>query len=144
MCCLGFLEQWLRERKTVQVVISSSWREHRSLAQLQAHFSADLHSRVIGATPMLHRVWGQRWGFTAEQRERARYERQAEILLWLQDQPIPSGVAETPPWRWAALDDQAALFEPGCPHLVLCDPKTGLDQATLARLDRLLFPVQSN
>lgn len=106
---LPLLEDWLRVHRHVDVVISSSWREHHPLDELQSFFADDLQSRVIDVTPVL----------TA-----SRYEREDEILEWLRSCGAP--------WRpWVAFDDQAALFHPFSKHLVLCNPKTGLTSREL-------------
>ena len=56
-----------------------------------------------------------------------RGERQDEIEQWL--------VASDMPARpYLALDDEPALFEPGCRNLVICDPARG---PTAKQLDQL-------
>ncbi len=113
---LDQLEEWLRAHANVDVVISSSWREWHPLEEMRSYFSEDLQARVIGATPILKR---DPWAQTHGERLRARYERESEILRW-QSQEAMKGC------RWAALDDQAVLFQPRCPQLVLCDGRVGL------------------
>jgi hypothetical protein len=85
-----------------EIVISSTWREHYSLAQLKEFLLPELAGRVIG-------VLG------ADQRPP--YVRSKNIEVWLDAQ---SGLVE-----WRALDDSAAEFQPGCPQLILCDGNTG-------------------
>lgn len=55
-CRLPLLEAWLGERPSVEVVISSSWREVHPFAELVSFFAEDLQHRVIGVTPLLRRV----------------------------------------------------------------------------------------
>ncbi|MBC3871856.1 HAD domain-containing protein [Undibacterium oligocarboniphilum] len=50
-CCLPRLENVLRDFQIVQTVISSTWREKRSLDELKVFFAADIAPRIIGATP---------------------------------------------------------------------------------------------
>jgi hypothetical protein len=52
-CRLHLIESVLRERelRDVQIVISSSWREHHSLDDLRQFFSEDIQGRVVGVTP---------------------------------------------------------------------------------------------
>lgn len=73
----------------VQIVISSSWRENRGLAELRAYFASDLRDRVIGVTPEHNDglVAGGRLG---------------EILAWL-DRHDPGA-------PWVAVDDLTNLF----------------------------------
>lgn len=127
-CRLPQLEGWLRLRPGVEVVISSSWREVHPLDELVGYFSEDLRSRVVGCTPVYKRdSWQQYDGEPPP----VRFPREVEVLRWL----AGSGA----PWReWAALDDQAWLYKPLNPRLVLCDPSVGLTAGELARLDTVL------
>ena len=127
-CHLELLEAWLRQRPDVGVVISSSWREAHPVAEMTSFFSEDLQHRILGATPLLKRdSWAQYDG----EPPLVRFEREVEVLRWLNE----SGE----PWRpWAALDDQAWLYKPFNPGLVLCDGKVGLTLLELNKLDRVL------
>ncbi len=113
---LSMLESWLTARSEIAVVISSAWRVENDLKQLRACFSPALHHRIIDVTPEL-----------AEQPA----VRQKEIELWLRQH---GGRALS----FAALDDDATLFERGCPWLVLTDSKVALTPEHLARADTLL------
>ncbi|MDY0748735.1 HAD domain-containing protein [Paucibacter sp. R3-3] len=127
-CRRQLLEGWLRERPDLDVVISSNWRERRSLDELRGYFSADLQSRVIGVTPVLKR---QAWAQFDGELPPMRFERETEVKQWLH------GSGE--PWRrWAALDDQAWMFGPFCKQLVLCDGAVGLTPHELGRIDTAL------
>jgi hypothetical protein len=59
-------------------------------------------------------------------------ERQYEIERWIAD----SGAPMRP---WVAIDDDATLFRPGCPNLVVCDPAIGLTVSQLDELDVMLM-----
>jgi hypothetical protein len=50
-CRLRLLEDWMRQRPRVKVVVRSSWRETHDPARVAAHFSPDLRERVVGVTP---------------------------------------------------------------------------------------------
>lgn len=99
-----------------------------ALDKLRGFFSEDLRSRILGATPALaHETWEEYDGALPP----TRFKREFEVTQWLHASPEP--------WRaWAALDDQAWLYRPFNPHLVLCDAKIGLTQHELDRLDSLL------
>lgn len=127
-CHLTLLEDWLRRRPGVDVVISSSWREVHPLDEMRSFFSEDLQGRIIGATPILKRdAWEQYGGEPPP----TRFERELEVMRWLHD----SGKS----WRpWVALDDQAWLFRPFSKHLVLCDGRVGLTQRELDQVDLVL------
>jgi hypothetical protein len=127
---LPMLEHWLRAHPDVDVVITSAWREHESLSQLQAYFSEDLRPRIIGVTPMYHRLDGRdrSWDQANEIPTTPR-QREVEIRRWVYD-----SADRTRPW--VALDDQASLFHPATVQLVLTRPKVGLTTKNLEELDR--------
>ncbi len=128
-CRLPLLEAWLREHVRVDVLITSSWREHHPLDEMQSYFAPDLQERVLGATPLAHRLFGKAWSRSVGEQERARYERQAEIEAWLEQNDCKE--------PWLALDDDPGLFEPQCQHLVLCDSCVGLTPERLEALGLL-------
>jgi hypothetical protein len=99
----------LRPWPDVYVVISSSWRERRTLQELQGFFSVDLRVRVVGLAPLLKYEGG-------------RSHRQAECLDWL-CQHAPNAL-------WLAIDDDPALWDSGDERVVICDPRTGLSEAS--------------
>lgn len=101
------LEHYLRLMPKLDIVISSTWRETHTLAQLQANFSQDIRSRIIGMTPVL--PWNDEVG--TRQREIESY-----LAMHFLDEESCS---------WRALDDIAWYFKPACPRLILVDPTTG-------------------
>jgi len=127
-CRLALLEDWLRRRPGVDVVISSSWREVHPLDEMQSFFSNDLQKRIVGATPV---IWRDSWAQYDGEPPPVRFEREAEVTRWLHGNGAP--------WRpWAALDDQAWLYKPLNKRLVLCDGKVGLTQRELDQVDLVL------
>lgn len=98
------LEAVLRDHPDWKVVISSSWREVYPWDKILDYFSADIQPRIIGATPVLK---------TKEPPYPA-HPRFLEIQLYLADNNHQAS-------QWIALDDDAQLFPPDCPNLVLCD-----------------------
>jgi len=130
-CRLDLLEQWLRKRTVVDVLISSSWRELHAPDLMQSFFADDLQARVIGVAPLAHRLLGPSWSRSNSERAVAVGERQYEIEQWIAD----SG---TPARPWAALDDDTSLFRRDCQRLVLCASDVGLTEAQLDLLDAML------
>jgi len=124
---LPMLEAWLRKRSTVDVVVASSWREQHPLDVLRGFFAEDLRVRVVGVTPLIK---PDPWRQAEAERPPPQPIRHAEVLRWLSLSPWPGR-------RWAALDDQAELYKPGAP-VVICDPRVGLTQRELRKLDQLL------
>jgi len=121
---LTHLEAWLRRHPSVNVVISSSWREAHPMSELLSFFAGDIQRRIVGATPIAARC---DWASVDGELLPIRFEREAEILAWLRDH----GAIGRP---WAALDDQPWRFRPFCRQLILCDPKTGLTERELRLL----------
>ncbi len=106
-CRVASLEQFLLQMPKLAVVISSTWRETHTLAQLQANFSAAIRPRIIGFTPIL--PWQEQVG-----------QRQREIEEYLTMQQFEVNAVS-----WRALDDIAWLFDPACANLILVDSQTG-------------------
>lgn len=117
--CLPRLEAVLRDFPEVQIVISSTWRESRSLSELKTFFSPDIAARVIGVTPL--------WRDIPSIVEVIGYQRHAEIEAWIRNSEMP--------WqKWIVIDDKSYLFKPFLPNLLKTDSTTGLDQNTAAVL----------
>jgi hypothetical protein len=101
--------------KTIQahdcpIVISSSWRFQMDLSDLQAKFSKELRSRIIGATGDAYI---------------GSYARFHEINAYVS----LHGVSD-----WRALDDSYWEFPEKCPNLIRCNPNSGV---TVSELDKL-------
>ena len=83
---LPLIESVVRERVHVAIVVSSSWRESRSLDELRDFFAPDIQPRVVGVTPDL---WDQALA--------PAYVRELECLAWLAaNRPVGT--------RWLAID----------------------------------------
>lgn len=129
---LPLLEKFLRDEAPCwQVVISSSWREYFTPAQLFEVFSPDIRSRIIGITPAddehsLHATWGA---------QASLYPREIQIRHFLAQRGLSSE-------DWVALDDVKGWFRETETnnHLVLCNRETGLSEGDLERLRLKLRP----
>ncbi|MFZ3001111.1 MAG: HAD domain-containing protein [Undibacterium umbellatum] len=112
--CLPRLEAVLREFPEVQIVISSTWRESRTISELKSFFSFDIGERIIGATPL--------WTEISAIVEIIGYQRHSEIEGWLRQ--------SCEPWRdWVAIDDKPYLFKPFLKNLVKTNPNVGFDES---------------
>jgi hypothetical protein len=108
------LEEVLRRHPTVDIVISSTWRESHTLAQLKGRFADDVASRVIDTTPSAP---DQTLPMSL-----LAYRRQAEIETWLRGHQRA--------WEdWIAIDDKPWLFRPFCLNLIVVPGQTGLTDA---------------
>jgi hypothetical protein len=116
---LHLLEDVLRQVPDVEVVISSSWREHYPLDEMREFFSEDLRERIVGVTP--------RPPLAAGPGELSDYPRHAECAEWMA-QRGPAGMT------WLAIDDAREEFAPNCGQLLLVDGSVGLTPASAAEL----------
>ncbi|MBC3862425.1 hypothetical protein H8K32_09975 [Undibacterium jejuense] len=121
--CLPRLENVLRDFPEVQIVISSTWRDKRSLIELKAFFSEDIADRIIGTTPA--------WREIPEIMDTIGYQRHAEIEGWLRK--------SCRPWiNWLAIDDKPYLFKPFLKNLIKTNSPTGFDEQAEGRLRNCL------
>ncbi len=104
---LGLLEQYLASMPLLDVVISSTVREHYSFERLQTLFSPAVRHQVVGVTPVL-----SGWFDVAG--------RQREVEAYLQANGLSADNAS-----WVALDDVKHYFEDGCSNLILVDGHRG-------------------
>jgi hypothetical protein len=111
------LQQSMRRLPRLEVVISSSWREVFDFEDLVELFDEDLRDRIVGSTPVLN--------------QDTEFVRQRECEQWMRTHRPPDH-------EWLALEDEQALFEPGCPHLLLVSGSKGLQLEDLTRLDERL------
>ena len=118
-CQLPVVEKFFNqpEYAAIEIVISSTWRERYSLAQLKAFFSPNFASRIMGVTPVL--------------KSHLRGEREREILMWLQ---VNGRQDET----WLALDDLKEFFAYHLDKVFLCDGSTGLTEMDFSVLAWLI------
>ena len=125
-CSLNLIEAVLLDYPSVEIVVSSSWRDHYSLADLQEFFSDAIKARVIDVTPSVKRPSAD-W-LPAQV---PRFDRQWECESWLK---------LNRPWAspWLAIDDRAYWFEPDCRHLLLTQSKLGFTQPDQERLRHMI------
>ena len=117
LCYAERFESFLRTYPEVQVVFSTSWRVDYSWRELAGYFSEDVRVQFIGATPELP--------------DGTNSIREMEILSWLRRFGSSGAI-------WAALDDDASLFSPGCNRLVKCQTIRALRMEHLVRVRELL------
>lgn len=111
-CCLPHFEHAVRHLHGCAIVVTSTWRLQRSLAQLRQYFTPDIANRIVGVTPAfntLEEIPDTLLG----------YEREAECEAWLRAQ-------QKSHLPWLAIDDRAWLFRPFNRSLFLVDGQTGL------------------
>jgi len=125
-CFLPRLESVLRDYPQIKIVISSTWRDSRSLQELKNLFSEDIAQRVIGVTPC--------WRDFPELFEINGYQRHTEILIWIR--------YSDEPWvKWIAIDDKAYLYKPFLKNLVRTQSLIGFDNGAESQLRSLIEEI---
>ena len=112
MCHLNLFENLVNRYQNVHIVISSSWRNVKTLAEMKLLFSKDVASRIMGVTPTISK----------KEKDHSRFK---EIMQYMEDQQSTD---------WIAVDDNWRSFPNGCDNLIRCNPKTGIDDAVLRHL----------
>lgn len=115
---LDRFQDFLRKHPSLRVVLSTTWRNDMAWPDLMALFAPELRERFLGFTPDLEHTGSQAI-------------REREIQAWRRENQVLS-------LPWVALDDDASLFSPGCPNLVLCETIRGLRPAQLALIEQKL------
>jgi hypothetical protein len=97
------------------VVVSSSWRFHYPIKEILSRLPNELKSLVVGFTPEI---------------EPGRHQRFREIQTYLRLSRMGSD--------WRALDDALSEFPDGCPQLIVCNGRVGIDRDSAAQLRKWL------
>jgi hypothetical protein len=126
-CCLHLVEDVLREfQHSIEIVVSSSWRDHHSLEELQEMFPEDLRHLVVGVTPSIVHP-APEWVIGGS----PAWEREFEIETWLKG----NRTLGTP---WLALDDRQDWFREGSPNLLRTKGSNGFEVAQQQTLRAML------
>jgi hypothetical protein len=107
----------------VEIVISSSWREDKTLEELKEFFHEDLKEIFKGVTPKFPNKESYALG-----------GREKEILQYCSENDITN---------WIALDDQSRFFSLECKNLILVDSETGINQKNLEELKSFILMKNS-
>lgn len=107
------LESVLRDFPDVQIVISSSWREGRSLVELAALFSPDIAGRIIGVLPVIE----------------IRSLSDTVAIRYREIEQFLAGRSA----HWIALDDDPDLFPDPCANLIQCIDGFGREEEAKLR-----------
>ena len=110
--CLEALEEVVREAPRARIVITSSWREAFTLAELKKGFSPDIAARILGVTPIA--------------RDRTGNYRHREVMAYLER----NGLRDRP---WVAVDDDPLHYSASA-SVVLTDPDCGFDAEAASKL----------
>jgi HAD domain in Swiss Army Knife RNA repair proteins len=111
-CDLPRFEAVMGRMPSASIVITSTQRENQTLTQLRAPFARDIAARIVGVTPDMPVT-------SAAQISGSRHR---EILAYLREYPDE---------QWLAVDDDASLYPPGLPNLLLCADGFGTREASI-------------
>jgi hypothetical protein len=120
---LPLFEAALKSLRHVEIVVSSAWRETRTLGELRLLFSDDIAIKIIGVTPFFNAI--------SPPADLVPYPRHAEIDAWLKS----SGRSSS---QWVAIDDRNYWFKPFLSNLIVCDATTGLTETVAETLKEKL------
>ncbi|WP_162569200.1 HAD domain-containing protein [Variovorax sp. SRS16] len=126
-CQLHLIEDVLRKKPEVKIVVSSSWRFDHELERLREFFSPDLRSVVVGVNPVVTRSDGEGW----IPRHLLSHHREWECRKWLRQNHAADAL-------WVAIDDMPAWFTPNCENLIVTASAVGFQPEQSWQLERLL------
>ena len=123
---LHLIEDVLREFPSLEIVISSSWRDTYTIEGLRDLFAEDIAPRLVGVTPSVNSPQGD-WlpGIPPA------HEREWEIEAWLKANRQLGN-------PWLAIDDRPQWFRPDCPHLLVTESSKGFQSHQADRLREML------
>jgi hypothetical protein len=112
--CLELFQETVRSLDSLEIVVSSSWKDGFTLNEIRARFAPDIAERILGVTQSLLR--------------REEHPRHREVLAFLRRQGWEKR-------RWVAIDDDPDNYGPGA-NVVLTDPAKGFDRFAAESLAR--------
>lgn len=119
--CMQVLEDILLNDLSVEIVITSSWREEKSLSEIKALLGQCIGSHVIGHTPIIDDPF----------LKNVRYH---EVMQYLEsiDNPIR---------RWIAIDDEPGNYPSDSP-VIFTDRRKGLTPDDGIKIKQLISSLQ--
>lgn len=99
-----FFAQTIQVFDNVEIIFSTSWREHSSVPFLTSLMPSNIRHKITGKTPVI--------------KDYVAHVRHKEILQYLEENNIQDE-------QWVAIDDMQSLFPKNCKNLILTDPKVG-------------------
>ena len=121
--CLSVLEALVSDFPDIEIVITSSWREEKSLSELKALLGTKLGSRVIGATPVIDEPFLHHVRF---------HEAQAYLSQ-----------TNKPDRPWVAVDDEIGNY-PADSSVVITDRRTGITKEDGQRLESMIIALEEH
>jgi len=121
--CVEIFTTTLADYPEIRIVITSSWREEKTLTELQNYLAPVLSMRVVGVTPVIDEPF-------------LHHVRYHEVQAYLKN----TMQVTTP---WVALDDELGNYPVGAPT-ILVNRKTGLTVDDGMRIKQLLNKITSS
>ena len=119
--CLAMISHAL-EGYSIQIVISSSWRETHDLEELLELLGPEIGGLVVGVTPVIDDPF-------------LRHVRYHEVQKYLSDNNQDSQ-------SWIALDDTRGFYPEDAP-VIWCNPRTGVTLIEAVRLREVLAELSA-
>ena len=113
--CLELFQETVRSLESLEIVVSSSWKDGFTLSEIKVRFAPDVAERIIGVTPSLLRM--------------DEHPRRREVLSYLRERGWEKR-------RWVAIDDSPDNYGP-LKNVVLTDPAKGFDRLAAESLMRV-------
>ena len=121
--CVAVLESLLSGFPDIEIVITSSWREDKSLPELKALLGRQIGSRVIGITPVIDEPFLHHVRFHETQAYLADTDKQDTL--------------------WVALDDEVGNYPSNLPVLIT-DRRSGITEEDGLRLKHMIAELQKH
>ena len=120
---LKFFEESIRQYSNISIVISSSWRHHHTMDEIQAFFAVDIQRRIIDSTRHVE-----------ISKATNRYD---EIIDYLKH------MNQTQCY-WIAIDDARSEFPEDLRNVVFCKPNLGFDEEAAKLLHQIILSVSKD
>ena len=115
--CVSILETLISQFPEIEIVIASSWREEKTIPELQALLGPAVGPRVIGVTPIIDEPF-------------LHHVRYHEVQAYLAD-------SNNPTTSWVAIDDELGNYPADSPVLIT-DRRKGLTEENGLKLQVLI------
>lgn len=119
--CMAVLSNILDAYPEIRIVITSSWREEKSLDELVSLLGEQIGSSVIGTTPIIDEAF----------MHNVRYHEALEYLKGSSLEHFP----------WFAIDDERGSYPDNVP-VILTDRRSGLTSADVIKIKTLIEAIK--
>lgn len=119
--CMSALSSIITKHPEIRIVITSSWREEKTVDELKVLLGKAMGERVLGVTPVIDEPF----------MHNVRYH---EVLSYLKRNSLPNA-------SWFAIDDEPGSY-PDHAHVILTDRRKGFTEDNGSQLDEMVKLVR--